>query len=174
MRKNLSKQYKQARGFTLIELLVSVAIVGILASIGISAFEEYRAKVYDTTSIVFQRELQLATELFISEFDNVDRAIVSWLHRADGTNSFANGGQVFQEYVNVPSDSRLFFYVRVDTRCLLGSCPTGDEISYGNAGHCLSVPKSSTTVKYNTYVSKVNGTVTTGYYYPSKASRGCS
>lgn len=68
-------------GFTLVELLVSIAIVGILASISIAMFKEYRSKSYDSRAIaqVQQAVISLSTTLidhsdwvcgFLTGFDN--------------------------------------------------------------------------------------------------------
>ncbi len=52
------------RGFTLIELLVVVTIVGILASIAIPQFKEYRARAYDAVAQSDLRNVAVAQEAY--------------------------------------------------------------------------------------------------------------
>ena len=53
------------KGFTLVELLVTVAIVGILASLSLSMFEQYRQKAYDSHALNLVHNLRsLSTPMF--------------------------------------------------------------------------------------------------------------
>jgi type IV pilus assembly protein PilA len=53
------------RGFTLIELMIVVAIVGVLASLAISSFQEYttRAKIMEVVTLA-RRDIDLLREYF--------------------------------------------------------------------------------------------------------------
>ena len=53
-----------SKGFTLIELLVTVGIIGILASIAIPQFSDYREKAYDSAAISDVRGMMIAQEAY--------------------------------------------------------------------------------------------------------------
>lgn len=56
-----------SKGFTLIELLIVVAIVGILATIGISAFSTYKAKSFDSQAVSDLKAGMIAEEAYYAE-----------------------------------------------------------------------------------------------------------
>lgn len=53
---------QQESGFTLIELLVTVAIVGILASMAISQFAEYRSRANDSVAMLQAKDAYVALQ----------------------------------------------------------------------------------------------------------------
>jgi len=63
------KKVKISKGFTLIELLVVIAIIAILAAILFPVFSRAREKARQTTCISNQKQISLATMMYIQEND---------------------------------------------------------------------------------------------------------
>lgn len=72
----------RAGGFTLIELMVVVSIIGLLASILLSAFTYARASARDATRVAFVSEMKKALELYYSDHGYYPK--ISYV-TADGT-----------------------------------------------------------------------------------------
>ena len=58
---------KREGGFTLIELLIVIAIIGILAAIAITQFNQYKERAYDTASKADLHNIYLACKAYWSD-----------------------------------------------------------------------------------------------------------
>lgn len=57
------------KGFTLLELLFVITLVGILASIAIPQYTEYRARAYNLRAQVDLRNVAIAEEVYFMEYE---------------------------------------------------------------------------------------------------------
>jgi prepilin-type N-terminal cleavage/methylation domain-containing protein len=61
---------RRRAGFTLIELLVVIAIIAILAAILFPVFARARSKAYENTCLSNMKQLALAANMYITDYDN--------------------------------------------------------------------------------------------------------
>lgn len=67
MKNNDKKYIGRDKAFTLLELLVVMAIIGILASISIPKFSEYRRRAFDTRALSDLRNIATAEEAYFMD-----------------------------------------------------------------------------------------------------------
>jgi len=87
----------KSRGFTLIELLVVVAIVGVLASIAIPAFKDYKTRAYHILAKQQVNDARTALESYLVDEDAVSLAFSI---RANGSYSNPTFADTFPGFVH--------------------------------------------------------------------------
>ncbi len=71
------------RGFTLIELLVVIAIIAILAAILFPVFAKAREKARSTACISNMKQMGLAFQMYISDYDEMYQPAFEWKGKLD-------------------------------------------------------------------------------------------
>ncbi len=85
---------KKSNGFTLVELLVTIVIVGILASMATSAFDEYKRRANDAVAISALRNMITSFNVYLSDVGSMkndpDININAFYSFGMGVNGVAN------------------------------------------------------------------------------------
>lgn len=91
------------KGFTLIELMIVVAIIGILASIGIPAYSDYTARTKVTTGLAELAGYKTAAELVLNEGGAVTLAAINMPASTTNCTFAASDTQLGCTLLNAPS-----------------------------------------------------------------------
>ncbi len=110
------------KGFTLIELLVVIAIIAILAAILFPVFARAREKARQTSCLSNVKELQLATNMYIGDYDERLQRYC-WQHAA------GEAGKTMMPYAVMP-------YIK-NRQILVCPSHTGMYIGPGGDPYCL-------------------------------------
>ena len=97
---------KNEHAFTLIELLVTVGIIGILASIAIPSFVEYRDRAYDSAAISDLRNFILAQEVYVN--DNNDYLTCRDATCTSGLDSYGFSGPSSRTTIGATGATNIF------------------------------------------------------------------
>lgn len=103
-----STTVKRVRGFTLVEILVVMAIMAILAAIGISAYGTAQLKARDAKRKSDLQSIARALEMYYSDFGEYPDSDNGQITSGSWGNQFAVGDVVYMQ--QVPADFRFTYY----------------------------------------------------------------
>jgi len=117
-------------GFTLIELLVVVAIVGILASLGLTSFNFYKASAAYATAESTLHDARNAIEASMVDADNPPELVNLMAIEQQGPVQDPDAKQLLPGLV-IPRNTK--FQVAHDPDCLAAGC----QAQFVQVNHCL-------------------------------------
>ncbi|NCD32744.1 MAG: prepilin-type N-terminal cleavage/methylation domain-containing protein [Spartobacteria bacterium] len=99
----MKKTLKKTQGFTLVEIMIVVAIIGLLAAIGIPSFIKAREKSLANTKAANIKQIEGAIEQYAFENGLTNEATVTWAQLSDflknnNLNSYDVGGETIGSF----------------------------------------------------------------------------
>lgn len=126
---------KNEQGFTLIELLSVIAIIGVLAGLGVSSLTIYQANAAYAVAGDTMRNARTAFEAGINDIDNPPPSVALITQTSQGSLSDASAAQILRGMM-LPKN--IEFRVQYDSNCLNAGCQSAMiEVSHCRADEHL-------------------------------------
>ena len=172
---NYSKKHSKIHAFTLIELLVTVALVGILSSMAIAQFGEYRARAVDARMKVLEHNLEVGIEAWLTDKWNGDTNLyLNWYHLPNSTEPITYRKNEIMEFTGDVREPGLLMWIIYNTICL-----TNDAVAEGCiyskmvwVGHCDAGVEETFPLRRKNY--NLNSTISEYYWDAPKSTHYCT
>ena len=116
-------------GFTLIELLTVLAIIGVLSSLGVTAFRVYQANAAYVAASETLRQARTSFEAGINDIDNPPASVGLTLQTSSGQ---LDSAQARDLLVGLKLPKSVAFQVAYDSGCLAANC----QSAFMQVRHC--------------------------------------
>lgn len=142
----MSKINLDNRGFTLIELLVSVAIVGVLASIAVPSFNEYKEKTYSVLAKSALHNMHLELEKAIADSGSVPLLIERYEAAGGAYGIVKDYGD--EEWTEAVAGNVLFPDFNIGNKDVVASFNCNGGLCRIDTTHCKGSKASTVVLKF--------------------------
>ena len=113
--------WKDSKGFSLVELMVAVGIIGVMSTIAVPRYQEFRAKAAQAEAQATLSSIYTLQQLYFTENDeyavaNTDALLKSQL------NYRVSGGALYTYETNAPDADKVTFTATAVSKKKLASC----------------------------------------------------
>ena len=124
MRRYLQR-WKENKGFSLVELMVAVGIIGVMSTIAVPRYQEFRAKAAQAEAQATLSSIYTLQQLYFTENDEYVTADTDALLKSE-LNYQVSGGALYN-YKTTVATGKVSFHATAESKKKLASCALADN-----------------------------------------------